>query len=315
MQNLPPEILLLIYSFLPLKSLIHARCVSQKWRQLVLTSNLTPARRGLLKLYYDFLASPAFDSSRQKLLKKLVPFDREAYINTLNASFNVRVNDPPHIRVPPEDLEDDPNATDDIEKDFAQLKHAHNLTFDYPSHLPDDFVTWVLEWPARAILSWAWPGLDAEFRMHSGGPARPYGSNCLSAEHMRKPQWFVCWLPLLEQRFNYDGGFDEEVPDASSNSLLKAGDVPFALALDIWNEGCAMVECIILHAVDKRFNGMVYAGYEGSIIPVSPCVAESWLGYQRRILVRLNERYEKQRNQDEDGSEDESSDNSDSSDS
>ncbi|KAL6303058.1 hypothetical protein BKA93DRAFT_789975 [Sparassis latifolia] len=31
-------------------------------------------------------------------------------------------------------------------------------------HLPEDFRTWVLEWPARAVINWLWPGLSSRRR-------------------------------------------------------------------------------------------------------------------------------------------------------
>lgn len=75
----PPE-LLEIYEWLPLKSLIAAQGVNRQWRHLVPLADILPARRALLDLYIDFVASPVFLPTRPMILENLRPFDREAYI-------------------------------------------------------------------------------------------------------------------------------------------------------------------------------------------------------------------------------------------
>ncbi|KAJ7983195.1 hypothetical protein DFH06DRAFT_943304, partial [Mycena polygramma] len=51
--------------------------------RLVPLSDISPARRGLLDLYFMIIDSPVFQQSHPWLLLNLRPFDREAYINTL----------------------------------------------------------------------------------------------------------------------------------------------------------------------------------------------------------------------------------------
>ncbi|KAL0961231.1 hypothetical protein HGRIS_006197 [Hohenbuehelia grisea] len=82
--ELPVELLLEIFSFLPLKYLIAARGVNQHWRALVPSAKLPPARRALYDLYYDTLASPSFLPSRPRVLARLKSFDRELYLDRIS---------------------------------------------------------------------------------------------------------------------------------------------------------------------------------------------------------------------------------------
>jgi hypothetical protein len=74
-----PE-LLQVFQWLPLKSLIATKGVNRQWRHLVPLADIHPARHALLNLYIDFLASPAFLSTRPTILAESRQFDREAYI-------------------------------------------------------------------------------------------------------------------------------------------------------------------------------------------------------------------------------------------
>jgi len=82
-RNLPNELLLEIFSRLPIKSLIAARGVHQNWRRLVLLANLHPARRKLLELYLSGIESAIFIRSRPFILPHIRYFDRVAYIDKL----------------------------------------------------------------------------------------------------------------------------------------------------------------------------------------------------------------------------------------
>ena len=81
--QIPNEMLLEFFHFFPLKSLISARGVNQKWRRLVPLAHLIPARRALLDLYDTVIKSPVFLSSRDVVLSNTLPFDREAYLDSL----------------------------------------------------------------------------------------------------------------------------------------------------------------------------------------------------------------------------------------
>ena len=81
--DLPPELLLAIFSFLPLKSLIAAQGVDQQWRRLVPLANHPRARKALLELYHTVVNSPAFEYTRQFILPNLVPFERDDYLAVL----------------------------------------------------------------------------------------------------------------------------------------------------------------------------------------------------------------------------------------
>lgn len=81
--DFPNELLLEMFSFLPLKSLIAARGVNREWRSLVQLSDIPPERRALLELYYDIIQTPYFLASRKAVIRSLSPFDRAAYITAL----------------------------------------------------------------------------------------------------------------------------------------------------------------------------------------------------------------------------------------
>jgi len=87
-HTLPIELLLEVFSYLPLKSLIATRGVSVKWRHLppVLSP---PARRSMLQHYLEVIKSPSFVHSRTLLLPELREFDREGYISTIEAETGV----------------------------------------------------------------------------------------------------------------------------------------------------------------------------------------------------------------------------------
>lgn len=83
MKDFPNEILLQIFSFLPLKSLIIGRTVSQEWRRLIPLADINPIRRSFLDFYLNLVDSPIFPQTRPWVLANLQPFDRQQYINDL----------------------------------------------------------------------------------------------------------------------------------------------------------------------------------------------------------------------------------------
>jgi hypothetical protein len=82
-NHFPNELLLRIFSYLTLKSLITSYGVCQHWRQLVPTSPILPTRHALFRLYLDVISSPDFLRTRPWTLAKLQPFDRDAYVTKL----------------------------------------------------------------------------------------------------------------------------------------------------------------------------------------------------------------------------------------
>ena len=82
-DDFPNEILLQIFSFLPLKSLITGRTVSQEWRRLIPLADINPIRRSFLDFYLTLVNSPIFPQTRPWVLANLQPFDRQQYINDL----------------------------------------------------------------------------------------------------------------------------------------------------------------------------------------------------------------------------------------
>jgi F-box-like len=87
-NRLPNELLLRIFCYLTLKSLIASYGVCQLWRQLIPSSDILPNRHALFLLYLEVVSSPYFARSRPWTLKKLKPLDRDAYVNTLLEQHN-----------------------------------------------------------------------------------------------------------------------------------------------------------------------------------------------------------------------------------
>ncbi|KAL0961161.1 hypothetical protein HGRIS_006133 [Hohenbuehelia grisea] len=254
LNRLPIDLFLEILSFLPLPDLIRARCVCQHWRRLALKASLTPSRRRLLQLYYDILASPAFIPTRSAVIDYLRPFDRADYVQNVYAAMTLLLKQPR----------------------FESCHAASTGTVSSVElcYLPLDFETWVMEWPARAVISWAWPGLDTMFGAHNGGPICPYGANRLSPH--RKPTW----LPFQP----------EEDEEAHGQSFHRCNTI----ALEVWDEGSGKSQYLMLTPCAKRLWGGVYSTQPGG---VREPVAETWIGYQRDTLKRL-ERWFQENNRD-----------------
>ena len=83
MEDFPNEILLHFFLFLPLKSLIMGRTISQEGRRLIPLSDITPIRRALLDFYLTLIGSPIFLQTRPWVLANLHPFNRQQYIGDL----------------------------------------------------------------------------------------------------------------------------------------------------------------------------------------------------------------------------------------
>lgn len=79
-RSLPKEILLEIFSWFPLRSLIVAQGVNQLWRKLVPMADLLPERRDLLRLFITVINSEEFWPEH---VPKPEPFDREEYLAEL----------------------------------------------------------------------------------------------------------------------------------------------------------------------------------------------------------------------------------------
>jgi hypothetical protein len=78
-----PDILLVLFEFFPLKTLIAAQGVCQQWRTMVPMTRMLPARRALYDLYHTIIKSPQFLASRPIILPDLRPFDREGLVASL----------------------------------------------------------------------------------------------------------------------------------------------------------------------------------------------------------------------------------------
>jgi hypothetical protein len=173
--NFPPELILGLFQFFPLKSLFAAKGVNRQWHALVPTSDMLPARRTLYDLYHTIITSPAFLASRETVIQSLSSFDRKECV----AAF-----------------EGGPGGNVD----------GRDRT------LPDDFRCYILEWPEKAVFGWFWPGLHDGFTDTS--VEKPYGSNCLGYQNRAMEEMFffypkyACPYPPIK-----DEDLDEFIDD------------------------------------------------------------------------------------------------------
>ena len=130
-DDLAPELFIAIVEHLVLKSLISARGVCRRWRNIVSpdSSTIPITRRRLLRLYLRVIKMPFFIQTRSRIIPSLVPFARESGVALLSESIS------------------------------------------------QEYKTWILEWPARAVFLWMWPGLQAD-----GQPRHPTLSSLLQAD-------------------------------------------------------------------------------------------------------------------------------------
>ncbi|KAH9487401.1 hypothetical protein JR316_0001476 [Psilocybe cubensis] len=82
-QSLPVEIILHIFSHLELQPYLFSRGVCKEWLRLLPLADIHPARRRLIYLYLKMVNTPDFINTRTWIVDKLLPFDRQAYIDSL----------------------------------------------------------------------------------------------------------------------------------------------------------------------------------------------------------------------------------------
>jgi hypothetical protein len=142
--DFPPELWEEVITHLPLVPLIKSMGVCKSWRRTIQNpaSPLTVARRSLLNLYLSLIDSPAFITSRAENVDGLSSLDRMAYLNGLLDSYN------------------NPSVG---ENEWDMPSWAMTASqYHRPSHislydLTEDFITYILEWPERAIFCRLWP--------------------------------------------------------------------------------------------------------------------------------------------------------------
>lgn len=219
-SDCPNELLLELFTLLPLKSVISARGVNQNWRRLIPLANIHPIRRELLDLYDTIITTTEFLDSREGIQDNLRPFDREAYISSLEQQQNSIM-------------------------------------------LPEEFRIWVLEWPARAVFRYLWPGLrHDDFYMSMG---KPHGRCCLT----HRP-------PGVSTLFAHSSG-EDQATRGYHRSLENAS------ALEVWDHGCALTTWLVLDCKDVSLKGILIGG-EGNHVSNYSQSCSSWLAYLRKWM-------------------------------
>ncbi|KIJ52574.1 hypothetical protein M422DRAFT_65016 [Sphaerobolus stellatus SS14] len=124
--RLPNEVLLEIFSLdFNLTGLIKLGCVCALWRQLLPYAKMPPELRDLLSFYRELCRSEAFISQREEVVREVVEFNREEF----------------------------------LEKTMDGLKEGMSSEKAAKLRLPQDYITWITEWPSRAAIGCLWPGL------------------------------------------------------------------------------------------------------------------------------------------------------------
>ncbi|KAK7532682.1 hypothetical protein IWX49DRAFT_50803 [Phyllosticta citricarpa] len=175
-QALPVRVQLLILSHLPLVDLIKMHCVSRHWRNLIDSqmdsrkSPISSSRRALLQIYLEAIHQPFFIPSRRYILPHVRSFDREAYVAALKRSFDGGVDGCSTAR------------------------------------LPEDFQTWLLEWPSSAVIGMLWPGIDSDFGSIPPTPRSSFSKIRKHVDRERRSAAVARW---------YRAGYRNKLPDPS----------------------------------------------------------------------------------------------------
>jgi hypothetical protein len=153
--KLSTELKSMVISLLDLQSLINLRQTCSTWKRVIddaskLDNVLQPARAKLLRLYLDLRTYESFRASRKVIWEDLKSFDRQKWLDGFAADMNRESPD-------------------------------RNLV------LPEEFATWILEWPERAVIGWVWPGLDGAFDVDAGKRGRR--RMALEDKNQEAPWW------------------------------------------------------------------------------------------------------------------------------
>jgi F-box-like len=219
--SFPPELLLHIFQFFPLKSLLAAKAVNRKWNALAPICSMTPERRELYTFYHMIIILPKFLDSRPYVLSTMRKFDREAYVAMLEG-------------------QDGGGA---VGRDRT---------------LPAEFRCYILEWPEKAVFGHLWPGMDNVF---TSTPTRTYkanGRNELSPtgricelflvyKKSTSPYPTVCEADIKEYVRNTMNNLTDEVVSVN--------------ALKVWYHGDAIHSWLVVDKERGQLHGCVYRGW------------------------------------------------------
>ena len=206
LQRLPTELKLRLLGFLELQSLASLRNTCRSWFDLI-QNNLTQprvipsARAELLRLYLDLHKFESFKASRKHIVPYIKSFPRQEYLDRLR----------------------------------------HELAEESNWSIPDQFSTWILEWPRNAVIGWVWPGLDNQFN----GWAHPRGSS-IYADPNGETHWWRAY-GSNELRWTLQG------------SSLALTDFDDALHIIVHEHGCGYKTTICFDN-DPKLHGTVWVG-------------------------------------------------------
>ena len=239
LERLATELKQAIIGFLDLMSLVNVRNTNKNLHHLVNDALTQPsiihtARANLLRLYLDLHRYPSFHESRKHILPHLIPFSRQQYLNKFKTEIS---------------------------------KHCPK------AQIPEEYELWIKEWPEKAVIGWAWPGLDSIFDIAAGKRGenrhwwRTYGGNMLHC---------------------------------STNELtfdtLLFGSKDEVEGIFVQSHGCTLYSVLYFNCGSLR-DGTVWSG--GDICGIeevddwqgSPYVEKSWVGWLRRELGAIEKQY------------------------
>lgn len=220
LQRLPTELKLRLLGFLELQSLASLRNTCRSWHNLIQSSLAQPhvipsARADLLRLYLDLHKFESFKPSRKHIVPHIRPFPRQEYLDRLTC-----------------ELAEEQEAEEQEAEEYKEMNWS----------IPEQFSTWILEWPANAIIGWVWPGLDDQFNRW----AHPRGSSRFTDPNGEAHWWRAYGSNVLQWK-----------PQGLSLGAIEV--INDAFHLIVHAHGCGYITTICFDN-DPKCNGTVWVG-------------------------------------------------------
>src|SRR3569833_1221179 len=210
------------------------------------------SRAKLLNLVLDLHKYQSFLASRPYILDQLRPFSRTSYVRSL-------------------------------EEALATLEGATRA-------LPEDFKTWILEWPEKSVIGWAWPGLHNEF----DDDVCPRNSKVLNPFERGKEHWWRTY-----------GRNMLASPDGDQNPMESGQVIQEGMArLLVQDHGFGLLTFLVLDT-GSPYDGQVWCeglSEDGAVVSAAtPCwcsseltclqVVPDWIAWLRRELDLIEKNY------------------------
>ncbi|KAI0782092.1 hypothetical protein C8Q75DRAFT_811938 [Abortiporus biennis] len=160
-----------------------------------------------------------------------------------------------------------------------------------PASTPDEFKTWILEWPAKAVIGWLWPGLSAkppvdppEFSLIKRGtnllPPTTHGGPMISEATFLNPEsgkYDLIYFPMMGAMGWRSSVWSEIGLDALDVSMLPIRRMPADYTFVRYSVKLAVGAG---KGGDRVVGGMHRVGY-----CMTDCMGFSWVDYLEQELI------------------------------